>query len=448
MFNHPRGPALAFPSRLWGDRFKGGRKSFRLRLLGVFPPCRRLRFCHAWGTLPHQPLMPAFHGGKQQGTAKTVMRLLFLMQGLTVEDHPGYGDALRRLLAEGVLTDCVVFPYHGVAEKVGWDGVWREMLSTARDMAADAVFLQYFHGPIPDPADFIAALRDLPSRPVIAVSSGDPFGRLIDRPPKSFRSAARHADVTFVTETGGLARDLARSGARVALMPNGYCQARFDRPFDAAAERPEYDVAFIGNLHRIRNPASRLFRTARKRRQQAMALQQRYGQGFALFGSGWDGWPSARGPISYDQQHAVCRKARVVVGPFPNGGMDYYMSDRSVITIRSGVPFIDAWVPRVDRIFATGRHWFLYRDCREMLALCDRVLAWNDDERQAFGRRAAEEIAAGHSQYHRMREMVAILRELRRDLVAGRRPLPPRFEYFLPGIDPQMEVGFATAGWA
>lgn len=375
------------------------------------------------------------------------MRLLFLMQGLTVADHPGYADACRRLSAEGVLTDYTVLPYYGQAERIGWDGVWREIVSTARDTTADAVFFQYFHGPIPDPADCIAALRDLPSRPIVAVSSGDPFGRFFDRPPKSFRSAARRADVTFLTETGGLARDLVRSGARVALMPNGYCQVRFDRSFDTSAAQPEYDVAFIGNLHHARNPVGRLFRAARQRRRQAAALQQRYGGRFALFGSGWDGWPSNHGQIPYDRQHAVCRKARVVVGPFPNGCMDYYMSDRSVTTIRSGVPFIDAWVPRVDRIFAPGRHWFLYRDCREMLALCDRVLAWSDEERSAFGRRAAEEIAAGHSQYHRMRTMIAVLQGLREDLSAGRRPTPPRLDYFLPDVDPQEEARFATVGW-
>lgn len=370
------------------------------------------------------------------------------MQGRTIADHPGYENACQRLQDDGLLSACRILPYYKLAEESGWDGAWQQTIRLARDMDADAVFLQHFHGPIPDPTATLSALRRLPSRPVIAVSSGDPFGRLLDRPPRSFRVAAAMADATFLTETGGLARDLARLGARVALMPNGYCQARFEQPATPDPAGPEFDVAFVGNLHRVHNPTRRMFWSARRRRQQVAALQRRYGPRFAVFGSGWEGWASARGPIPYDQQVAICRRARVVVGPWPNGGMDYYMSDRSVTSIRSGTPFVDAYVPRVDRIFEDGRHWFLFREPRGMLAHCDRLLEWSDDERRAFGSRAAAEIGARHSQYHRMRAMVGTLADLRAAILSGRRPPPPRLDYFLPGIDPQAEAAFATAGWA
>ncbi|HEY0835735.1 MAG TPA: glycosyltransferase [Azospirillum sp.] len=377
------------------------------------------------------------------------MRLLFLMQGRAVADHPGYDDACLRLQAEGVLTAYRALPYYGLADSAGWDGVWREAVRAARDMEADAVFLQYFHGPVPDPAGFIGALRQLPSRPLVAVSSGDPFGRFTGRLPASFRTAARLADVTFLTEMGGLARDLARRGApRVTLMPNGYCQARFDEPFDTADYRPEYDVVFIGNRIHVRNPTRYLFLSAWQRKRQVAALQRRYGRRFALFGAGWEGWPSARGPIPYAQQHAVYRKARVIVGAFPGGHMDYYMSDRSVTAIRSGIPFIDVRVPRVDRIFGEGRHWFLHRGMGDLLATCDRLLEWSDQERLDFGQRAAGEIAARHTQYHRMRAMAAILRDLREARLAGRAPPPPHLDYFLPEVNLREEMGYATAGWS
>lgn len=376
------------------------------------------------------------------------MRLLFLMQGRSPADHPGYVDACRRLEAEGVLTACQILPYYGLAEQGGWPAVWHEALGKARSMAADAVFLHYFHGPIPNPAGFIGALRDLDSRPTIAVSSGDPFGRFFGRLPASFRTAARLADITFLTEMGGLARDLARAGApRVTLMPNGYCQARFEQPFDAGRYRPDYDIVIIGNRPRVRNPARHQFLAGWLRVRQAAALQRRYGRRFALFGTGWAGWPSAQGPVAYTQQHEVYRRARVVVGPFPNGRMDYYMSDRTSTAIRSGIPFVEARIPRIDRIFQDGRHLFLYRGRRELLAICDRLLEWSDQQRLDFGRQAAADIAARHTQYHRMRAMVGTIGDLRRALSAGLPGPAPRLDFFLPDVALSDELPYATAGW-
>ena len=52
------------------------------------------------------------------------MRLLLLMQGNRVEDHPGVDDAFRRLLKEGVLKAYDVIPYYGFAEQHGWEALW------------------------------------------------------------------------------------------------------------------------------------------------------------------------------------------------------------------------------------------------------------------------------------------------------------------------------------
>jgi hypothetical protein len=376
------------------------------------------------------------------------MRLLILAQGRGIGDQPGLHDAARQLLQHGVLTAAHTIPY-GAAERQGWAAVWDEAAAAVRDMAADAVLLQYFHAPMPDPTAAIMRLRSSPSAPVIAVTSGDPFGRFLGRPPASLRIGARLADLTFLTEMGAVARALVRGGARrVTLMPNGFCQVRFDSDLDEKSYRPDFDVVFVGNRIAVRNPARYLFYAARQRERQVLALARRYGARFALFGAGWEGWPGAQGAIAYDQQHEVCRRARIVVGPFPNGRMDYYMSDRAAIAIRSGIPLVDVGVPRVDRIFEDGRHWILHRGLRDMAAACDRLLEWSDAERLAFGRRAASEIAARHSQYHRLRAMVQTIAEVRRERL-GTLPHPasPVLDYFLPGTDVSAERAFATAGW-
>jgi hypothetical protein len=376
------------------------------------------------------------------------MRLLILSQGRGIDDQPGFQDGARRLLQHGVLTAVRTIPY-GTADRRGWAAVWDEAAEAVRDMAADAVLLQHFHTAMPDPTAGIVRLRSAPSAPLIAVTSGDPFGRFLGRPPASLRIGARLADLTFLTEMGAVARALVRGGARrVTLMPNGFCQVRFDSDLDERSYRPDFDVAFVGNRIPVRNPARYLFYAARQRERQVLALARRYGARFALFGAGWEGWPGAQGAVAYDRQHEVYRRARVIVGPFPNGRMDYYMSDRAAIAIRSGTPLVDVGIPRVGRIFEDGRHWILHRGLGEMEAACDRLLGWSDAERLAFGRRAASEIAARHSQYHRLHAIVRTIAEVRRERVGKpSRPASPVLDYFLPGTDIAAERAFATAGW-
>ena len=70
------------------------------------------------------------------------MRLLLLMQGKVVEDHPGVDDAFRRLRQEGRLEAYEVIPYYGFAQQHGWQGLWSHALQKAEDIEADTVFLQ------------------------------------------------------------------------------------------------------------------------------------------------------------------------------------------------------------------------------------------------------------------------------------------------------------------
>jgi hypothetical protein len=377
------------------------------------------------------------------------MRLVFLMQGRSVDDQPGFADACRQLQAEGALSACEILPYTALAETQGWPAVWQKATQAARAHEADAVFLQFFHVGTVDPTAFIAGLRALPSRPLVAVSSGDAAVSIFARSPPSIRIAARLADITFLSEMGRVSRALMRQGAqRLTLMPHGYCQVRFDRGFAPVSRDADYDIVFIGNRLRARNPTSTLFYGSLQRTRQVAALQRRYGTRLAIFGSGWEGWPSARGRLAFDQQQDICRRARVVVGAFPQAFADYYMSDREVIALRAGAPFVDLHVKRVDRIFEPGRHWFLYRSFREMLGHCDRLLSWNESERESFGRQVAADIAPRHSQYHRMRSMLRTMQSLRAALLAGHTPPPPELDFLLPHIALENERRYATAGWS
>jgi spore maturation protein CgeB len=247
---------------------------------------------------------------------------------------------------------------------------------------------------------------------------------------------------------GGVAGDLVRNGARrVTLMPNGYCQVRFNTDLDPAQYDPEFDVVMIGNQWRNRNPTHFMFYARMQRYRQVAALFKRYGKRFGLFGQGWEGVPGALGPIAYDQQVAVMRRARVVVGAFPHSAMNYYTSDRAQIAMRSGIPYVEFYMPRMEKLHVDGEDWHLVRGIRGMLAQCNRLLHMDDSERLAMGANAAAHAVAGHSQYHRHRLMVAIIRQVRAAILAGTPAPLPQLDFFAPGVRLESEWPYAALGW-
>jgi hypothetical protein len=291
------------------------------------------------------------------------MKLMVLYQARdAVKDQPGYHDGFGRLLAEGLLTAHFSLPYYGIAESRGWRAVWSEAYEIARRGGVDAIFLQFFHPavPIPDPSHGIQRLKELANRPTVFTSLGDPFGRVTKRVPKCFRIASALSDVSFLTGMGYLARQLTGWGSRnLVLMPNGCCQVRFSLRESAAASQPEFDLAFVGSRIRSRNPFSHFYWASRRRVEFVEAATKRYGKRFGLFGAGWEGNPSWQGPIAYAAQHDAYRRAAVAVGGVPNASHDYYTSDRVFIAVASGVPFVDYWVPGVERLLEPGRDWWL-----------------------------------------------------------------------------------------
>jgi hypothetical protein len=377
------------------------------------------------------------------------MRLLVLYQARNAAgDHPGYYEGFERLVAEGELGAHCAISFYGVAKERGWPALWSEACAAARKMDADAVFLQFFHGPIPDPTAGILRLKGLPSKPVVFTSLGDPFGRWTKKVPRSYRIASRLADVNFLTGMGYLARQLAARGARnLVLMPNGCCQVRFATISDRLTDSPDFDVVFIGSRISSRNLLSHFFWTARGRQRFVALLTKRYGHRFGLFGHGWERNRSWQGSIPYDRQHEAQRRASVVVGGTPNGYHDYYTSDRVLIGIASGIPFVDYWVTGVDLLFEPERDWWLARDIEGMINWCDHLLSLSHEERRRSGERARERVLTSHTQYQRCRDMLAIVSDVQQARSRGRVAAEPQLPFLRQEARPSSGYPAAIVNW-
>lgn len=378
------------------------------------------------------------------------MRLLVLYQARDAAfDHPGYYEGFERLVAEGILSIHAGLSYVGISEHRGWGAFWEEAAEAARRMEADAVFLQFFHGRIPDPSAGILRLRDLPARPTIFTSLGDGYGGRWTKPvPSSYRIASRLADLSFQTGMGELSGQMYRGGSRnLVLMPHGCCQVRFASSFEGENLQPEFDVVFIGNRTHSRNPFGHSRSVERIRIGFVRTFTRRYGRRFGLFGKGWDGNGSWQGAIPFAQQNEACRRSAVVAGGTPGAFHDYYLSDRPFIAAASGTPLVDYWIRGVDRILEPERDWWLAPDIEGMVRACDRLIGMSPSERILLGRQARENILARHTQYHRCREMVEIVHSVRCARNTGKRAAVPRLSFLSRGGTAGDDQVAAVVGW-
>ncbi len=376
------------------------------------------------------------------------MRLLMLLQGANVADQPGYHEGMLRLVQEGALAWAQALPYLDPAPGArATEAAFERALRLIQDEGVDTLWLQCYHGPLPDPRPFLQAARRLQPELLVLVSSGDAFGRWLHRTPASLRQACAAADLSFLTVLGPVADAVVAAGARnLVLMPHGACQVRFAAP-TPRPEPPPFDVVFVGSHHAGRNPFNPINRAARQRRAMVEILSQRYGPRFGLFGHGWEGQAGWQGPVPFAEQHRAMALGRLQVGGFPGGRAPFYLSDRPYIAMTSGTPLLDYRLEGVDRLAREGVHWALYENMPSLLRLCDRSLE-DDAGLLAMGTSARDFVLAGHTQYHRVRDMLRITSALREARRQGRRMPPPAPRIFHDGVRPKDEIPRVLRAWA
>lgn len=351
--------------------------------------------------------------------------LSVLLQGQVAEDQLGYHTAFQDAASTGQLRSYRAFPYRGLTSRAEWDRLWDETESHMRDSRSNVLMLQYFHLPgAPDPRPRLRRIRDLPQRPIIAVSCGDGFGMRGEPPPRSLLQAASVSDVVMSTSLGRLARIMVRAGAiRIVLVPHAACHIRFGTQPEPLESDPP-DVVFVGNRHGGRNFYRYLWHSGRERARAVDQLARRYGKRFGLYGAGWSGNPSWRGPVPFDLQASACAGSQVVFGGHPGSWCDFYTSDRPFIQATSGVPIVDLRVPGVDFILQSGVEWILANDVEHALASIDGVLAGTIPG-QAIGGRGATAATERHLSTHRVQYSIQIFEALARERETGRPARPP-----------------------
>ena len=338
-------------------------------------------------------------------------RLLYLPDEGEIGDQAAPRRAFARLADEGRLAGYEAFSFLVEARSGGPDEAIAQLLALV-DRFAPTVILWSHPGRFPVTAGLVEGLRARPDRPVIALQDMDAYGQVRARPGKGTRTLARTADVVYLSGRGPLTRVFRRWGARhIRYAFAGVDTVRFGTPWTPSRER-ELDVVMIANRSRGRYPGTAR-PGARPRVHLAAELQRRHGDRFGLYGAGWDGFPSALGPVDFDRQTEINRRAWVSASwdHFPRIGS--YCSNRVPISLLSGIPHVTNYNPGLDTIYPPGSGLFWVRSVRAVADTVDRILAETIDERLALGR-----YAEAFARRHRDQEELTV--RLLEDLVALR----------------------------
>lgn len=373
------------------------------------------------------------------------MNLLFLSQGKTIQDHPGWNDALVRLQQEHEIDHFVNIPYLGYAEQHGWDAFYQHVVQRCHDEKMDVVYFHYFHArEIPSPRACIEALRSLPSKPVVITSAGDGFSdnwMMVDYPP-CFKEASRMADITFSTQMGKAADKMMRWGARhVVFAPNSMCQVRFKAHQIIPEQHAfDFDVVFVGNHNRPRYPnvINKHWWGGKYRNKLVNTLDRRYGKRFGLFGAGWE-LPSAQGPTAFNELQQTFQRGRILVGGNPYSYSDYYSSNRVFFEVASGIPTVELLTPRFDRVLRPDDHLYFVHDIPQLVKKIDSLLDADPGTLYRKAGDAAKYIEQKHTQYHRMKFKIDTVKRY----MENNHQLDVHFPFFLPEVDLNEERRYA-----
>lgn len=341
------------------------------------------------------------------------MRLLYLPNEPTPGWQVGARTALEALRRDGTLTDLRIYSFLQRPPERALD----EIQALVEDARPDAVLFTKI-GDFPVDDTWLTALHRAPSKPLIVYYDGDVYGRLFKRPSAETRAMCRHADLVLLCAMGQNARLFEAAGARrIGYLPHNASEAQFGAPWTPTRERA-HDVIVIGNRIRGRLAVQERIPWARmpgvyEREQLVRQLGAAFGARFAVYGTGWDGFAGARGPVAFDRQHDVLHDSWLSVGydHFPDEPR--YFSDRLPIALMSGVAHAVHYHPGYEAMFEHGRDLLWARSIDALVEAARDALAQGPPYLDALGARGRELAQRTLTSQVVFREAIATIAQLR-----------------------------------
>lgn len=245
--------------------------------------------------------------------------------------------------------------------------------------APDILFVQHLQD-TDMRAAFWRRLRDEHPRVTVVFHDDDaydPFAKRIDGATAAIAAAA---DLVLLSGLGRLSRLFQRNGARaVGYMPSCFMGERFGR-LDPAVAKKTTNVVMIGSHGRRARLRFLYLPGGRRRAQFVRRMSNTFGDGFTLYGGGWDGFVPSHGVLPYFEQEQAIQRARFTANWDHYDKLAYYFSDRLPISLATGVPHVTTWHVGYDQIFAGCPGFYPCRTVDEAVDTCLWLSSRSDEE--------------------------------------------------------------------
>lgn len=340
------------------------------------------------------------------------LRLLYLPNEGSRGDQLGPREGFEYLFKTERLEAYEAFSFLVEARELGsWDVMLDKLVDVSEVFQPSAILWCLQNNGIV-PKRYVAKLKSLASRPIIAQRTGDSYWK----PPREMVELGREIDVTFLTGTS-LIPAFKKQGCKVVRYhPEVFDTVRFGKPWQRT-KSADYDVVMISNFYNQlwfkRYPGQK------ERMALAYAFSKHFGKRFGLFGDGWKGWRCWQGKIPYDQQQEPMRSSWLVLG-VNNWQDSHYFSDRLPISLSSGVPVVYKYFTGAEELFEDSKHLWFFEDVNDAMKKARHLLDMPVEQRESVARYGSAYAIARYSH----RPWTSCMVKALEDIGAGRADAP------------------------
>ena len=387
------------------------------------------------------------------------MRIIYANRGEAPGSHPQYEAAFARERSlSGIPMETLQFHYVGYVKKYGWKRMWDEVIRMTDEFHPDLIYFHHFnHFGDEGPADCIRQLKMRQHAPLFFGSWGDLFQQsyfhLWRRPiPRGLVEMAVCADAFFPTSMGRSADFLGRQGARnIVFMPHVYSDEHFGSP-PFPHFKKEFSVVMCGGIGTdYHHPVQSIGRSI-TRIPAGFRISHRYGNRACIVGRGWQHLPiKTSGVVAFKDQVNLFLRSEIAIDARAPYDEEYYASDRPFFIAGCGVPLIQFYTPRFEKIFQPNLHAYYAHSASELVKVCDQVLAMDPNLRNENAEAAMQLIRTRHMADNRIDTIVSVadaLLKCRDESITAEEALGRvRLWHFLPTVCLSEEKKHAIKYW-
>lgn len=250
----------------------------------------------------------------------------------------GIEDGFQSLKDSGMISNVYNFYLKAHIDKKGLSDTLSTVYEMAKTLAVEVVIVYHLSN-CHIPKDFFLKLKNLPSKPTLVYDEHDGYERFRKPFSQPMKTAISEAHIISLCGLGSIVKMIEKKHRpKVVYTPHHTTIQRFDLGWQPTLKR-KYDVLLIGNKLTSRIPFKRLS-GAKIRKDLVRQLGECFGDRFAVYGNGWEGFIGNKGPLDFEKQFDAIRESWLTVGVDHCTGMSYYFSDRLPISMCSGVAHI------------------------------------------------------------------------------------------------------------